>query len=84
MCVTKPPDRRADVGLEVLVVVPRERADPVAVDEAELVAQRERELLRPADEVGVRVAVPALVGQAADDLAGAEELARRAAGSPAR
>ena len=84
MCVTKPADRRADVRLEVLVVVPRERADAVAVDEAELVAQRERELLRPPDEVRVRVAMPALVGEPAGDLAGAEELARRDAGSPAR
>ena len=36
-------DRHADVGLEVLVVVPAERPDAVAVAEPELVAERRSE-----------------------------------------
>ena len=67
-------DRSAEVGLQVLVVVPGERRDAVAVDEAELVAQRERELLRAPGEIGVRVGVPALVGQPARDRLVAEQL----------
>ena len=67
-------DRGADVGLQVLVVVPGEGGDAVAVDEPELVAQRERELLRAAGEVRVRVGVPALVGQPARDRLVAEQL----------
>ena len=62
----EPADRRPDVRLEVLVVVPGEGGDAVAVDEAELVAQRERELLGAAGEIGVGVGVPALVGQPAE------------------
>ena len=54
-------DRDADVGLEVLVVVPAEGPDAVAVLEAELVAERGGEPPRPRREVGVGVAVPALV-----------------------
>ena len=68
-------DRRPDVRLEVLVVVPHERRDPVAVLEPEA-AQRDGEPLRPRGEVGVPVAVPALVGQPGDDLAVAVELVR--------
>ena len=67
-------DRSAEVGLQVLVVVPGERRDAVTVDEAELVAERERELLRAAGEVGVGVGVPALVGQPARDRLVAEQL----------
>ena len=37
-------------------------------------AETDDELLRPRDEVGVRVAVPALVGQAARDLVLAVQL----------
>ena len=67
-------DRSAEVGLHVLVVVPGERRHAVAVGEAELVAQRERELLRAAGEIGVGVGVPALVGQPARDRLVAEQL----------
>ena len=67
-------DRDADVGLQVLVVVPAERPHAVAVLQPELVAERCREPARPWRELGVRVAVPALVGQARDDLPVAEEL----------
>ena len=73
----EPADRRAHVRLEVLRVVPHERPDAVAVLEPEL-AQRDDELLRARDEVGVRVRVPALVGQAARDLVVAVELVRAA------
>ena len=45
-------DRRADVRLEVLVVVPHQRADAVAVLEAEA-AQRDGEPLRARGEVRV-------------------------------
>ncbi len=55
-------DRCADVCLEMLVVVPGERADAIAGLEPELVAERQGELFRAADEVGVAVRVPALVG----------------------
>ena len=65
--------RRADVRLEVLVVVPHERRDAVAVLEAET-AQRDREPLRARREVGVRVPVPALVREPRDDLALGVEL----------
>ena len=44
MCSTKPPHGIAEVGLEVLVVVPAERRDAVAALEAEPL-QRDRELL---------------------------------------
>ena len=70
-------DRRADVGLEVLVVVPHERPDPVAVVEPEP-AERDRQALRARHEVGVRGPVPALVGLPGDDLAVAVELVRAA------
>ena len=70
----EPAHRGADVRLQVLVMVPRERADPVTVLEPELVAQRERELFRPADEVRVRVAMPAAVREPADDLPVAVQL----------
>ena len=56
--------RDPEVGLEVRVVVPRERGDAVASLETELV-QRDRELPRPPAEVGVRVAVERPVGEAA-------------------
>ena len=69
-----PADRDADVGLEVLVVVPAERPDAVAVLQAELVSQRCGEAACPRRKVGVRVAVPALVRKPRDDLAVAEEL----------
>jgi hypothetical protein len=70
-------DGGADVGLQVLVMVPGEGGDAVAVLEPELVPQREGELLRAADEVGVRVLVPALVGQSARDrLVALKELLR--------
>ena len=64
----------ADVGLEVLVVVPGEGADAVAVLQAELVAQGGRETARARRELGIGVAMPALVGKARDDLPVAEEL----------
>src|SRR5262249_59133665 len=66
-------DGRADVRLEMLGVVPHERSDAVSVLEAEL-AERDDELLRARDEVGVRVAVPALVRLAARDLAVSEQV----------
>ena len=69
-----PADGDADVGLEVLVVVPGEGADAVAVLQAELVAQRGGEAAGARRELGVRVAMPASVGKARDDLAVAEEL----------
>src|SRR6266851_2024103 len=47
--------RDAEVRLEMLVVVPAERRDAVTALEAQL-AQRQRELLRAARHVGVRVA----------------------------
>ncbi len=53
-----------EVRLEVLVVVPAERPDAVAVAQPELLAQRDREPLRAVDEVGIGVGVPALVRQA--------------------
>jgi hypothetical protein len=61
-----------EVGLEVLVVVPAERRDPVAALEPELL-QGDGELLRPSRHVPIGVAVEALVGQARDDLLVAEE-----------
>ena len=69
----EPAHGRAHVRLEMLRVVPHERSDAVAVLEPEL-PEADDELLRPRDEVGVRVAVPALVGQAARDLVLAVEL----------
>ncbi len=65
--------RRADVGLEVLVVVPHERPDAVAVVQSEP-PQRDREALGARRELRVAVPVPALVGQPGDDLAVAVEL----------
>jgi hypothetical protein len=67
-------DRDADVGLEVLVMVPAEGPDTVAVLQAELVAERGGELARTRRELGVGVAMPAAVGQSRDDLPVAEEL----------
>ena len=66
-------DRRADVDLEVLGVVPHERPHPVAILEPEL-PQRGHEPLRARNAVRVRVAMPALVRQAARDLAVAVEI----------
>ena len=67
-------DRDADVGLEMLIVVPAEGPDAVSVLQAELVAERGGEAARTWRELGVGVAVPALVRQARDDLPVAEEL----------
>ncbi len=64
--------RRAEVGLQVLVVVPAESRHAIAALEAER-AQSERELLGAAREVGVRVAVEAPVGEARHDLLLREE-----------
>ena len=66
-------DRRPDVRLQMLLVVPHERADAVAVLEAER-PQGDRQPLRPRDEIGVGGAMPALVGLPSHDLAVAEEL----------
>ena len=77
MCTTMPPAGIAEVRLEVLVVVPGEGADAVAVAEAEP-SQRGREPRRPLEQVGVGVAVEALVGQPADDLLVPEVLLRAA------
>ena len=68
-------DRRPDVRLEVLVVVPHEGGDAVAVFETQA-AKCHRETLRPRREVGIAVAVPALVRKPGDDLAVAVELVR--------
>ena len=59
--------RDAEVGLEVLVVVPRERGDAGAWLEPETL-ERDRQLPRPAPEVGERVTVEAPVGEPRDDL----------------
>ena len=67
--------RDAEVRLHVLVVVPAERGDAIALLEAEPL-QRDGELLRAPRHVGVRVAVEALVGQPGDDLLLAEERLR--------
>ena len=61
----------AEVGLEVLVVVPAQRRDAVTALEAEL-SERHCKLLRAARHVCVGVAVERLVGQARDDLLVAE------------
>ena len=71
----EPAGGRADVRLEVLVVVPHERPDPVAVGEPQP-AERHGQALRARHELGVRVPVPALVREARDDLALAVELVR--------
>ena len=63
--------RDPEVRLQVLVVVPAQRPHAVARLEAEL-PEPDRELLRPARQVAVRVAVEALVGQPGDDLLVAE------------
>ena len=65
--------RCPDVCLEMLVVVPHECPDPVAVLETEA-PQRHCQALRARREVGVRVAVPALVRESRDDFAVAVEL----------
>ena len=67
--------RDAEIGLEVLVVVPAERRDAVAGLEAELL-QPDGELLRPPGHVPIRVAMEALVREPADDLLVAEERLR--------
>ncbi len=64
----------ADIGLQVLVVVPGEGANAVAVLEAELVAESCGQAAGARGEVGVRVAMPAPVGEACGDLPVAEEL----------
>ena len=66
--------RSPDVRLEVLVVVPGEGRDTISVGEAELVAQRQRELLGAAGEIGIGVGVPALVRQPAQDRLVPEQL----------
>ena len=57
--------RDAEVRLEVLVVVPAERRDAVAALEAELVCSATASCFARRGEVGVGVAVEALVGQPA-------------------
>ena len=69
--------RDAEVRLVVLVVVPAERRDAVAALETRL-AQRDRELPCAAQRLAVVRAVEALVGEARDDLAVAEERLRPA------
>ena len=69
--------RDAEVRLVVLVVVPAEGRDAVAALEAGLL-QRDCELPRAAERVAVVRAVEALVGEARDDLAVAEERLRPA------
>ena len=69
----EPADGRTDVRLEMLVVVPHERRHAISVLQPEA-AQRHRKPLGTGGEVGVRVAVPALVGQPRGDLAITEEL----------
>ena len=64
--------RDAEVRLVMLVMVPAERRDARAALEAELL-QRGGELLRAPHRLAVVRAVEALVGQARDDLAVAEE-----------
>ena len=59
--------RDAEVGLEVLVVVPAKRGDAGARLEPEPL-ERDRQLPRAAAEVGERVAVEAPVGKPRDDL----------------
>jgi hypothetical protein len=65
--------RDAEVGFEVLVGIPGEGDDPVALLEAEL-PQSYGELLGAPDEFGVGAAMEALVGVAADDLLLAVEI----------
>ncbi len=67
-------DGDADVGLEVLVVVPAERSDAVAVAQPELLAKRRGKPSCPLPELRVRVAVPAAIGKPRGDLPLAEEL----------
>ena len=69
--------RDAEVRLVVLVVVPAERRHAVAALETRLL-QRDGQLPRTAHRVAVVRAVEALVGQARDDLAVAEERLRAA------
>src|SRR5215207_29087 len=63
--------RDAEVRLHVLVVVPAERRNAIALLEAQLV-ERDRELLRAPRHVAVRVPVKALVRKPCDDLLVAE------------
>ena len=63
--------RNAEVRLVVLPVVPAQRRDAVAALEPEL-PQRDRELLRAGQRLGVGRAVKGLVREPADDLAAAE------------
>ena len=67
----EPAARDPEVRLEVLVVVPAERRNPVAALEAEP-TEPDGELLRPSHHVRVRVAVEGAVGEARDDLLRAE------------
>jgi len=69
--------RDAEVRLVVLIVVPAQRRNAVAALEAGL-AQRDGQLPRAAQRLAVVRAVEALVGEARDDLAVAEELLRPA------
>ena len=62
-----PAARHAEVGLEVAVVVPRQRGDRGAALDAEVV-EGPHELLGPAGEGAVVVAVDGAVGEAGDDL----------------
>ena len=63
--------RNPEVRLVVLPVVPAQRRDAVAALEPEL-PQRDRELLRAGQRLGVGRAVEGLVREPADDLAAAE------------
>ena len=63
--------RDAEVRLEVLVVVPAQRRDPVAAREAEL-RERDAERTRAAHRVAPRRPVKRLVGETRDDFLPAE------------
>src|SRR5918997_3198236 len=69
----QPRGRYAEVGFEVLVGVPGEGNDPVALLQPEL-PQSYGELLGAPDEVSVGVTVEALVGAAGNDLFHAVEI----------
>ena len=69
--------RDAEVRLVVLVVVPAQRRDAIAAFEAGLL-ERDRELPRSTQRLAMVRAMEALVGQARDDLAVAEERLRPA------
>ena len=79
----EPADRSTHVGLEVLRVVPHERPDAVAVLETEL-AQRDDELLRARDEVGVCVACASSCRAGGSRSRCRRRARRRGAGSRAR